>query len=72
MLYRDDTTGSLRPIPVFGDQLTSERIRGAQMALDDGDSPEDRLEGLFAATSDFHEKMNFMQVIMKNNQIRHY
>ena len=60
--YRDDTNAGMRPIPVGGDQLTCERIRGAHMARLDGDTPEERLEGLFCMVEDFHEKMNFLQV----------
>ena len=54
----------MRPVTIYGDQLTNERMRGAHMARVDGDAPEERLEGLFASISDFHEKMNFLQVIM--------
>jgi len=61
-MYRDDSTASKRPIPIGGDQLTCERIRGAHMARLDGDTPEERLEGLFCMVEDFHEKMNFLQV----------
>lgn len=53
----------MRQIPVRGDKLTCERIRGAHMARLDGDTPEERLEGLFCMVEDFHEKMNFLQVI---------
>ena len=52
----------MRPIPVGGDQLTCERVRGAHMALTDHDTPEERLEGLFGMMEDFHEKMNFLEV----------
>lgn len=53
----------MRPIPVGGDQLTCERIRDAHMARLDGDSQEERLEGLTTMVEDFHEKMNFLQVM---------
>lgn len=53
----------MRAIPVGGDQLTCERIRGAHMARLDGDSQEERLEGLITMVEDFHEKMNFLQVM---------
>lgn len=52
----------MRAIPV-GDQLTYERISGAHMARLDGDSQEERLEGLITMVEDFHEKMNFLQVM---------
>ncbi len=61
-ISREDDCPSLRPIPVGGDQLTVERIRGAHAAMRDGDTPEKRLEGVFAMVEDFHEKMNFLQV----------
>lgn len=47
----------MRAIPV-GDQLTYERISGAHMARLDGDSQEERLEGLITMVEDFHEKKN--------------
>jgi hypothetical protein len=62
MLNRDDSIGNMRPIPVGSDQLTAERIRGAHMSIIDGETPEERLEGLFAMIEDFHEKMNFLRV----------
>lgn len=55
----------MRQIPVGGDKLTCERIRGAHMARLDGDTPEERLEGLFCMVEDFHEKMNFLQVFFR-------
>lgn len=53
----------MRAIPVGGDQLTCERRRSAHMACLDGDSQEERLEGLITMVEDFHEKMNFLQVM---------
>lgn len=61
--FREDRNPKMRPIPVGGDQLTCERIRGAHMARLDGDSQEERLEGLTTMVEDFHEKMNFLQVM---------
>ena len=52
----------MRVIPVDGDQLTCERVRGAHVVRLDGDTPEERLEGCMAMVEDFHEKMNFLQV----------
>lgn len=60
---REDRNPKMRAIPVGGDQLTCERIRGAHMARLDGDSQEERLEGLITMVEDFHEKMNFLQVM---------
>ena len=59
---RDDIIGPMRPLAVFADQLTVERTRGIHNTFFDGDAPEECLEGLFGAISDFHEKMNFLQV----------
>lgn len=53
--FREDRNPKLRAIPV-GDQLTYERISGAHMARLDGDSQEERLEGLITMVEDFHEK----------------
>lgn len=53
----------MRAIPVGGDQLTYESIRGAHFARLDGDSQEERLEGLITMVEDFHENMNFLQVM---------
>lgn len=52
----------MRPVAIFADQLTVERTRGLHETFWDGDAPEERFEGLFGAISDFHEKMNFLQV----------
>ena len=64
----------MRPIPVGGDQLTCERVRGVHRAMADADTPEERLEGLFSMMEDFHEKMNYLEVIMekfyKPNSVR--
>ncbi len=61
---RQEVSDTLRPIPLGGDQLTCERVRGAHRSMADGDTPEERLEGLFSMIEDFHEKMNFLQVII--------
>ncbi|CAC5391207.1 unnamed protein product [Mytilus coruscus] len=61
---RDDTSAGMRTIPCGGDQLSVERLRSAHSARFDGDTPEERLEGVIAMVEDFHEKMNFLQVIM--------
>lgn len=53
--FREDRNPKMRSIPV-GDQLTYERISGAHMARLDGDSQEERLEGLITMVEDFHEK----------------
>jgi hypothetical protein len=55
----------LRVIPLGGDQLTCERVRGAHRNCSDGDTAEERLEGCVAMIEDFHEKMNFLQVSNK-------
>lgn len=60
--FREETLETMRPIPIGGDQLTCERIRGAHMAVYDLDTPEERLEGLFCMIEDFHEKMNYLEV----------
>lgn len=53
--FREERNPKMRAIPV-GDQLTNERISGAHMARLDGDSQEERLEGLITMVEDFHEK----------------
>lgn len=61
--FREERNPKMRAIPV-GDQLTYERISGAHMDRLDGDSQEERLEGLITMVEDFHEKkMNFLQVM---------
>jgi hypothetical protein len=52
----------MRTIPLGGDQLSCERVRGAHMVRLDSDTPEERLEGCMSMIEDFHEKMNFIQV----------
>ncbi|XP_069103689.1 LOW QUALITY PROTEIN: uncharacterized protein [Argopecten irradians] len=61
---REERNPKMQAIPVGGDQLTCERIRGAHMARLDGDTPEERLEGLITMVEDFHEKINFLQAMM--------
>ncbi|XP_033738678.1 uncharacterized protein LOC117326153 isoform X3 [Pecten maximus] len=61
---REETNPKMQAIPVGGDQLTCERIRGAHMARLDGDTQEERLEGLITMVEDFHEKINFLQAMM--------
>ncbi|CAC5412689.1 unnamed protein product [Mytilus coruscus] len=61
---RDDTSAGMRTIPCGGDQLSVERLKSAHSARFDGDTPEERLEGVIAMVEDFHEKMNVLQVIM--------
>ena len=53
----------MRPVAVFCDQLSVENMRGLHESRKDGITAEQRLEGLMPAISDFHEKMNFLQVI---------
>jgi hypothetical protein len=69
-LNRDETIGPMRPIAIFADQLTVEPTRGIHETFWDGDAPEERFEGVFGAISDFHEKMNFLQVIFTLSTVR--
>ena len=61
----------MRPVAIFADQLTCERTRGMHKSSYDGDAPEERFEGVFSAISDFHEKMNFLQVCCLESQKCH-
>ena len=58
------TRNIIRAILCGGDQLSCERVR-AQMSRYDRLTLEKRLEGLFPMIEDFHNKMNFLQVIIK-------
>ena len=51
----------------FGDLLTVERSQNAQLDLQDGDNPTDRLEGLIPALADFHTYGNFLEVNLARN-----
>lgn len=61
--FREDRNPKMRAIPLGGDQLTCERIRGAHMARLDGDSQEESLEGFIIMVEDFHQNMNLLQVM---------
>lgn len=53
---------TMHRIIVGGDQLTAARIRGAQRAKFNGETPSKRLEGIIAAAEDWHTKANFLGV----------
>ncbi|XP_061165566.1 uncharacterized protein LOC133174462 [Saccostrea echinata] len=59
-----EENSAMRTIPLGGDQLSCERVRGAHMVRLDSDTPEERLEGCMSMIEDFHEKMNFIQMLM--------
>ena len=48
---------------VGGDQLTTARVRGAQLIRDDCDLSKDRLAGVLPITEDWHAKLCLMKVI---------
>ena len=48
-----------------GDQLTSERSRNAQLAMQDGGNDEQRLNGLICKAEDWHAKINFLKIIFQ-------
>ena len=57
--------GNMQKCFFGGDQLTSERARNAQLAMQDGSSPIKRLEGFVCKSEDWHARVNFLQLIMK-------
>ncbi len=50
------------PILFGGDQLTAARMRSAQKARMNGESPSDKLCGIIAVSEDWHIKANFLGV----------
>ena len=52
----------MRPLLLGGDQMTVKLIRSAHAALANGNTADDRLEGLVGMVEDFHEKITFLQV----------
>ena len=54
----------MRNILLESDQLTCERVRENHMVRCDA---EERLEGCMTMVEDFHEKMKYLQVKVKNN-----
>ena len=46
-----------------GDQLTCERSRNSQLAVQDGSSKEKRLEGFICKPEDWHACVNFLQIV---------
>ena len=61
-IFRKDDCPSIGPIPVGGDQLTTAWIWLAREARRHEDTPEKRLEGVFAMIEGRHEKLHFLQV----------
>ncbi|XP_021342789.1 uncharacterized protein LOC110443113 [Mizuhopecten yessoensis] len=53
--------------PVFfgGDRLTDERFQAAQLAMLNGGTSAERLEGFISKIEDFHRLMNFLEAICK-------
>jgi L1 cell adhesion molecule like protein len=56
---------SLHHILIGGDQLTSERIRGAQSVRKNSVHAAGRLEGFIPVTEDWHAKVCYLQVMWK-------
>ena len=48
-----------------GDQLTCERSRNSQLAVQDGSSKEKRLEGFICKPEDWHPRVNFLQIVLR-------
>ena len=53
----------LQTIPLHGDQLFEERARCTKWTFQDGDTPNDRLEGLDTEFADWHAKLNLFMVM---------
>ena len=62
---RCDPDCHMRSLLLGGDQMTCKLIRSAHNSRSDGNSAEERLEGLLSMVEDFHEKMTFLQVNIK-------
>ena len=54
---------TLHHILIGGDQLTAERIKGAQSLRKNSTSGTGRLEGLVPVSEDWHAKVCFLQVV---------
>ena len=52
----------------FGDQLTLERIRGAQAVRSNSENGTERLEGIVPAITDWHAKASFLGVSLYSIQ----
>lgn len=59
-----DTTNKviIQTVPLHGDQLFEERARNTQWTFQDGNNPNDRLEGLRTEFADWHAKLNLYMV----------
>ena len=55
---------NLHHLLIGGDQLTSERIRGAQSLRQNSTTPTGRLDGFVPVSEDWHAKVCFMQVCL--------
>ncbi len=59
-----DTTGKTRfnEAGIVGDQLTVERAVNALLSVDNGFTPQERLEGLHIEVADWHSEMKMLDV----------
>ena len=59
--------GGMETLLVGGDRLTEGASRGVQLSLEDGTSPQARLEGLHIKFEDWHAIKNLYEVSESNN-----
>ena len=59
----------LRKTVLHGDQLTEERARNVQWTFKNGETQEERLEGLEPTFSEFHLKMCLFEVCLENQKL---
>ena len=60
--YEEVTTEKLHHVLIGGDQLTAERVRGAQSMRQNSTHAAGRLEGYIPVSEDWHAKVCFLQV----------
>ena len=60
--YEEMVTEKLHHLLIGGDQLTAERVRGAQMVRQNSTHAMGRLEGYIPVSEDWHAKVCFLQV----------
>lgn len=59
----------LRKTVVHGDQLTEEQVRNVQWTFKNGETHEERLEGLEPTFSEFHLKMCLFEVLLEDQKL---
>ena len=64
--YEPKWNNDLHQLFFGGDQLTSERARNGQMAVQDGDTAESRLDGIICKCEEWHTLFTLLQLLFNS------